>query len=102
MEITAMAIYVAREGKEDELMAVVREFYAMMARKGYSRDLLYRDRKNARRFIHLRYWKGEENRAEAHEDPEVHRFWQRMGLLCDMESVTERMEELDWRAAGAQ
>lgn len=102
MEITAMAIYVAREGKEVELLAVVREFYAMMARKGYSRDLLYRDSKNTRRFIHLRYWRGEESRAEAHEDPEVHRFWQRMGLLCDMESVTERMDELDWRAAGAQ
>ncbi|HVP44873.1 MAG TPA: antibiotic biosynthesis monooxygenase [Terriglobales bacterium] len=101
MEIMAMAIFVAREGKEGELFAVVREFYSMLRRKGYSRDLLYRDVKNPRRFIHLRYWKSEETRAEAHEDPDVHRFWQRMGLLCDMESVTERMEELDWQAEAA-
>lgn len=102
MEIMAMAIFVAHEGKQDELLAVVREFYTMLGRKGYSRDLLYRDDKNPRRFIHLRYWKSEETRAEAHEDPEVHRFWQRMGLLCDMESVTQGMEEVDWRAASAQ
>ena len=101
MEIMAMAIFVAREGKEEELLGVVREFYAMLGRKGYSRDLLYRDGKNPRRFIHLRYWKSEETRAEAHEDPEVHRFWQRMGLLCDMESVTERMDTLDWQAEAA-
>jgi len=98
MEILAMAIFVAHEGKEDELLATVREFYSMLRRKNYSRDLLYRDRKNPRRFIHLRYWKSEQTRSEAHEDPEVHRFWQRMGLLCDMESVTERMDELQWDA----
>lgn len=102
MEIMAMAIFVAKEGKQDELLAVVRKFYSMLKSKEYSRDLLYRDGKNPRRFIHLRYWKSEETRADAHEDPEVHRFWQQMGLLCDMESVTERMDELDWETAAAQ
>ncbi len=101
MEIMAMAIFVAREGKEQELLAVVRKFYAMLQRKGYSRDLLYRDAKNPRRFIHLRYWKSEETRASAHEDPDVHHFWQQMGLLCDMESVTQGMEELDWQVEAA-
>lgn len=101
MEIMAMAIFVAREGKEQELLAVVRQFYGMLQRKNYSRDLLYRDAKNPRRFIHLRYWKSEEARDSAHEDPEVHRFWQQMGLLCDMESVTQGMEELDWQADAA-
>ncbi len=101
MEIMAMAIFVAREGKEGELLAVVRKFYGMLQRKGYSRDLLYRDAKNPRRFIHLRYWKSEAARDSAHEDPEVHRFWQQMGLLCDMESVTAGMEELDWQAEAA-
>ena len=99
MEILALAIFVAKEGREDELLGVVREFYAMLRRKQYSRDLLYRDRKNPRRFIHLRYWRSEEARSEAHEDPEVHRYWQRMGLLCDMESVTERMDVVQWDAA---
>ena len=101
MEIMAMAIFVAREGKEEELFGVVRKFYSMLQRKGYSRDQLYRDAKNPRRFIHLRYWKSEEARASAHEDPEVHRFWQQMGLLCDMESVTEGMEELAWQTEAA-
>ncbi|MBZ5648089.1 MAG: antibiotic biosynthesis monooxygenase [Acidobacteriia bacterium] len=101
MDILAMAIFVAHEGKEDELLATVREFYSMLRRKNYSRDLLYRDRKNPRRFIHLRYWKSEQTRSEAHEDPDVHRCWQRMGLLCDMESVTERMDELQWDATPA-
>jgi len=99
MEILALAILVAKEGKEDELLATMREFYSMLRRKQYSRDLLYRDRKNPRRFIHLRYWTSEQARGEAHEDPDVHRYWQRMGLLCDMESVTERMDEVQWDAA---
>ena len=102
MEIMALAIFVAKDGKEEELLGVVREFYSMLQRKGYSRDVLYRDGKNPRRFIHLRYWKSEETRADAHEDPDVHRFWQQMGLLCDMESVTERLDELDWQAASAK
>lgn len=101
MEIMAMATFVAHEGKEQELLTTVREFYGMLDRKGYSRDVLYRDEKNPRRFIHLRYWKSAEARAEAHEDPEVHRFWQRMGLICDMESVVERLEEVDWKAVAA-
>ncbi len=101
MEIMAMATFVAHEGKEQELLATVREFYSMLERKGYSRDVLYRDEKNPRRFIHLRYWRSAETRADAHEDPEVHRFWQRMGLICDMEAVVERLEEVDWKAVAA-
>jgi len=102
MEILAIATFVAHEGKEGELLATVREFYGMLRRKGYSRDVLYRDGKNPRRFIHLRYWKSEQTRAEAHEDPDVHRFWQRMGLICTMESVTERLDEVDWAASAAE
>lgn len=102
MEILAMATFVAHEGKEEELLAIVRDFYGMLRRKDYSRDVLYRDGKNPRRFIHLRYWKSEQTRASAHEDPDVHRFWQRMGTICTMESVTERMEEVDWTAAVAR
>ena len=102
MEILAMARFIAHEGKEQELLATVREFYAMLEQKGYSRDILYRDAKEPRRFIHLRYWKSEKARAEAHEDPEVHRYWQRMGLICDMEGVNERLEELDWKADAAE
>ncbi len=102
MEILAMATFVAHDGKEEELLATVREFYAMLRNKNYSRDVLYRDGKNPKRFIHLRYWRSEEARAEAHEDPDVHRFWQRMGLICNMESVTERMEEVNWDTAAVK
>lgn len=101
MEILAMATFLAHEGKEHDLLVIVRDFYAMLERKGYSRDVLYRDSKEPRRFIHLRYWKSAETRAEAHEDPEVHRFWQRMGTMCDMEAVRERLEEVDWKATAA-
>ncbi len=102
MEILAMAIFVAKEGKEQELLSTVREFYSMLRRKDYSRDVLYRDTRNPRRFIHLRYWKSEDSRSEAHEDPDVHRFWQRMGTICDMESVTERLEEVNWETVATK
>ena len=47
--IRSMAILKPHEGKEQEFLNFLREFYTMMSRKEYSRDTLFLDRKQAGR-----------------------------------------------------
>ena len=91
-EIVAMAVMQAHDGKEQELEATLREFYEMLKRKGYSRDQLFRH--GARVFVNVRRWVSAQTRQEAHEDPDVHRYWARLGNICDMKMICERLEEL--------
>ncbi len=84
----------AHPGKEEELLHVLHDFYAMLRVKKYSRDLLYRDAKQPRRYINLRYWASEDMRDQAHEDPDVHKYWRRLGDICEIEWVYEKLEPL--------
>ncbi len=99
-EILSIAHLRVGEGKQEETLQTLSELYTLMRRKRYSRDLLYRDVKDAGRLVHLRYWLSEEAREEAHEDPEVHRLWQRLSATCSVESVLETLEEIQgsWTA----
>ncbi|MBV9086675.1 MAG: hypothetical protein JOY79_04265 [Acidobacteriaceae bacterium] len=91
-EILAMAILKARDGKEQELVQLLRDFYSMLQTMNYSRDILYRAADG--RFVNLRYWASEEARDTAHEDPNVHRFWRRLADICDIEQVHEKLEQV--------
>lgn len=93
-EIVSLAILEALPGKEEELVAMLRELYAMMHAKGYSRDALWRDSERPDRLLHARYWKSEEARAEAQADPEAHRYWLRLPELCTIPTVYENLETL--------
>jgi hypothetical protein len=93
-EIMALAVVEAFDGKDDECLQLLHEFYAVLRRKRYSRDLLYRDLKDPRRFINIRYWRSAETRAEAHEDPDVHQFWKRLSEISRVTSVFERLEDV--------
>jgi hypothetical protein len=92
--VVSIAILEALPGREDELLAMLREFYAMMHTKGYSTDVLYRDDERAQRFIHLRRWLSADTRTEAQSDPDVHRYWQRLPELCNIPTVYENLEPL--------
>ncbi len=91
-EVVSVAILEALPGKEDELLALLREFYTMMLTKGYSSDWLYRDSDRADRFVHVRRWKSGELRSEAQHDPDVHRYWQQLPELCVIPTVYENLE----------
>jgi quinol monooxygenase YgiN len=99
-ELLSIAYIRADEGKEEELLPLLTELYGLMSRKGYSRDLLYRDAKDPGRLVNLRYWASEEMRDEAHEDPEVHRMWQRLGQISKVEAVVEKLDAIEgtWSA----
>jgi hypothetical protein len=91
-EIVSVAVLEALPGKEEELLTMLREFYTLVHRKGYSRDVLYRDYARPDRLLHLRYWKSAESRGEAQADPEVHRYWQMLPQLCLVTVLNESME----------
>lgn len=91
-EILAFAILEPHPGKEDELVEMLRELYALLFRKGYSRDTLYRDPNRPGQLLHLRYWTSKESRAEAQQDPEVHRYWLRLPELCNLTTVHEELD----------
>jgi hypothetical protein len=93
-EILAIAVVKPFDGHEEDVLSLLSEFYAVLARKGYCRDILYRSHKDTGRFFNLRYWKSDEMRREAAEDPEVHRYWQTLSTMAEVERVFEQLEEV--------
>jgi len=91
-EIVSLAVLEALPGKEEELLAMLRELYTMMQAKGYCRDSLYCDVAQPGRFLHVRYWNSPAMRTEAQVDPEVHRYWIRLPELCNIPLVYESLE----------
>jgi len=97
-EITSIAVLEPLEGEEPALLAVLHELYSLLERKGYSRDTLLRSRKEPVYFINVRCWASEQARLEAHEDPDLHRCWARLGQLCRIPRVHEILDDIDWRS----
>jgi quinol monooxygenase YgiN len=94
-EIFALAYIRPSEGKQQETLDTLKELYSLLRKKDYSRDLLYRDAKNPERLLNLRYWRSEEARNAAHEDPEVHRLWQRLSEISTVDGVIEKLEAVE-------
>ncbi len=97
-EILALAVLEPHAGRENECRALLREFYDLLKAKGYSQDLLFKDVKAENsaqeRFVHLRIWNSRETRDEAMQDPEVHRYWQKLPEVCTITVVYENLERI--------
>jgi len=87
-----MAIWDPVLGMEEASLATLRELSSIVATKGYGRDLLYRDRES--HYVLLRYWKSEEARQSALEDPELQRRWARLGNEIQIVKVYETLSEV--------
>jgi len=92
-EIPSVAIFQPEPGQEEASLATMRALIAALAAGGYSRDLLYRDAKSRDEYILLRYWKSEEARRAALEDPEVLRCWAKLAQEIRTLKVYETLEE---------
>lgn len=92
-EILSIAVMEPYDGREEEFVATLHEFYAVLVEKKYSRDHLLKNR-NTPHYVNIRYWASEEARRNAHEDPDVHKFWARLGLLCQMRAVYETLQNV--------
>lgn len=100
-EILAIAIVKPFDGRENDVLELLNRFYAMLARKGYCRDILYRSRVDASRLFNLRYWTSDETRREAAEDPDVHRYWHDLTTMAEVETVYQQLEEIPLHEARA-
>jgi len=91
-EILAVAIWQPFPDMEAASLSTIRELIAILSAKGYSRDFLYRDKEA--HYVLLRYWKSEESRRSAQEDPEVQRCWARLGNEIQIVKVYETLTEV--------
>ena len=100
-EILAIAIIRPFEGREAEVLSVLREFYVVLAQKGYSRDQLFREGAFSPRLFNFRYWKSKDVRRQAYEDFDIHQYWQRLSEICEVEKIYEELNEIKLETASA-
>jgi|SRR6266849_6791188 hypothetical protein len=91
-EILSVAVWEPVPDMEAASLATIRELIAILSAKGYSRDLLYHDGES--HYVLLRYWKSEDSRRAAQEDPEVQRRWARLGNEIQILKVYEKLESV--------
>ncbi len=90
-EILAVAVFVPLPGNEEAAMASIRVLMSTLAKRGYSRDFLYRDAKS-HEYVLVRYWKSEQARRDALEDPELLRCWAELAHEIKTIKVHETLE----------
>jgi hypothetical protein len=91
-EILSVAIWEPLPEMETEALDTFQELTNIVASKDYGRDLLYRDRE--RHYVFLRYWKSEEARRSAQEDPDMLRCWAKLGNQIQIVKVYETLSEI--------
>jgi hypothetical protein len=91
-EILSVAIWEPLPDMEIVALETFRELTSIVAAKGYGRDMLYRDRES--HYVFLRYWKSEESRRSAQEDPDMLRCWARLGNEIQIVKVYETLTEV--------
>jgi hypothetical protein len=91
-EILSVAIWEPVPAQEAASLETIRELSSIVAAKGYGRDLLYRDPES--HYVLLRYWKSEDSRRAALEDPEMLRCWARLGHEISIVKVYETLSEI--------
>jgi hypothetical protein len=91
-EFLSVAIWEPQPGMEATSLVTIRELNALVASKGYGRDLLYRSADS--RYVLLRYWNSEQSRSAALEDPELLRCWARLAHEIQILKVYEKLEEV--------
>ena len=92
-EILAVAVFELLPGVEQQALATVRELSGVLERGGYSRDVLYREPDGL--YVLVRYWKSDEARRHAPEDPDAQRCWARLAHEIRIVKVYERLEEVE-------
>jgi heme-degrading monooxygenase HmoA len=89
VEILSVAVWKPAPGMEAASLATWRELTSVVTNKGYARDQLYRD--PAGQYFLLRYWKSEDARRAAQEDPDMLRCWARLGNEIEIVKVYETL-----------
>lgn len=92
-EILSVAVFAPLAGMEKEALATVRELSSVLAKGGYSRDVLYREPQGD--YVLVRFWKSDDARRAALEDPEAQRCWAKLAHEIRIVKVHESLEEVE-------
>ena len=96
-DILSVAVWEPILEQETASLVTIRELSAIVAAKGYGRDLLFRDREQ--HYVFLRYWKSEAAHSAAQEDPDMLRCWARLGNEIQIVKVYETLTEVPLETA---
>lgn len=96
-EILSVAIWEPIPNHEPAALETFHELTSIVARKGYGRDFLYRD--SDQHYVFLRYWKSEDSRRAALEDPDMLRCWAKLSNEIQIVKVYETLNEIPTTAA---
>lgn len=91
-EILSVAVFAPLDGQEEEALETVRQLSAVLAKGGYSRDILYRGPEGE--YVLVRHWKSDDARRAALEDPEAQRCWAKLAHEVRILKVHESLEEI--------
>lgn len=91
-EIFSIAIFQPVPGAEQQALATMRLLKTALEAGGYSRDQLYRDPKSKNQYFLLRWWKSEESRRAALEDPEVLRCYAKLSREIEIIKIYDTLE----------
>lgn len=91
-EILSVAVWEPVPEMEAAALETFHELKSIVSAKGYGRDLLYRDPES--HYVFMRYWKSEEARRAALEDPEMQRCWARLANQVQIIKVYETLAEI--------
>jgi len=91
-EILSVAVFAPLDGQEQGALETVRELSAVLAKGGYSRDILYRGPEGE--YVLVRHWKSDASRRAALEDPEAQRRWAKLAHEIRILKVHESLEEV--------
>lgn len=91
-EVLSVAVFLPLAGLEEQALATVRELSGVLAAGGYSRDILYRGPEGE--YVLVRFWKSDESRRAALEDPEAQRRWAKLAHEIQIVKVYESLEEI--------
>ena len=91
-EILSVAVYEPLPGREQDSLETMGLLLKVLSAAGFSRDFLYKD---CSQYVLLRYWKSEEARRAAYEDPEVQRCWAKLGNEIRIVKVFEVLEKVE-------
>ena len=92
-EFLSVAIWRPLPGMEAASLDTLRELGELISSKKYGRDLLYHTGDSE--YVLLRYWKSEEARQKAMEDPELLRCWAKLGNEIRTLKVYEKLETVE-------
>jgi hypothetical protein len=93
-EILSLAFIEPVAGREAECESRLKEIGAVVERKQYGHDVLYRDSDDPHSLVLTRHWRNAQERRQAQEDPDLHHLWRELSEVCTVTKIYEQLAQV--------